>query len=143
MWVEDCSHDPRADSKECSRAGSRIVTFRFPPIISDSTLIQCNTMDNDPQLNESLKGEIGAIYRQGGITCGAINEPRKSSKAIDERVIINFRDKNVVNARFRDKNVVIARFHDKNVVIARFRDKNVVIARFCDKNGGSIDSHSD
>ena len=32
---------------------------------------------------------------QGGITCGAIDEPRKSSKAIDERVIINFRDKNV------------------------------------------------
>ena len=63
MWVEDCPHDPRADSKECSRAGSRIVTFRFPPIISDSTLIQCNTMDNDPQLNESSKGEIGAIYR--------------------------------------------------------------------------------
>ena len=32
-------------------------------------------------------------YEQGGITCGAIDEPRKSSKAIDERVIINFRDK--------------------------------------------------
>ena len=42
---------------------------------------------------------------QGGITCGAIDEPRKSSKAIDERAIINFRDKNVVIARFRDKNV--------------------------------------
>ena len=42
---------------------------------------------------------------QGGITCGAIDEPRKSSKAIDERVIINFRDKNVVIARFCDKNV--------------------------------------
>ena len=41
---------------------------------------------------------------QGGITCGAIDEPRKSSKVIDERVIINFCDKNVVNARFRDKN---------------------------------------
>ena len=50
---------------------------------------------------------------QGGITCGAIDEPRKSSKAIDERVFINF------------------------------RDKNVVIARFRDKNGGFIDSHSD
>jgi len=67
---------------------------------------------------------------QGGITCGAIDEPRKSSKAIDERVIINFRDKNVVIARFCNKNVVIARFCDKNVVIARFRDKNVVIVRF-------------
>ena len=43
--------------------------------------------------------------RHGGITCaGAIDEPRKSSKAIDERVIINFRDKNVVIAGFRDKN---------------------------------------
>ena len=42
---------------------------------------------------------------QGGITCGAIDEPRKSSKVIDERVIINFCDKNVVNARFCDKNV--------------------------------------
>ena len=41
---------------------------------------------------------------QGGITCGAIDEPRKSPKAIDERVIINFRDKNVVIAHFRDKN---------------------------------------
>ena len=61
---------------------------------------------------------------QGGITCGAIDEPRKSSKAIDKRVIIDF----------RDKNVVIARFCDKNVVIAHFRDKNVVITRFCDQN---------
>ena len=41
---------------------------------------------------------------QGGITCGAIDEPRKYSKAIDERVTINFHDKNVVIARFRDKN---------------------------------------
>ena len=42
---------------------------------------------------------------QGGITCGSIDEPRKSSKAIDECVVINFLDKNVVIARFRDKNV--------------------------------------
>ena len=33
---------------------------------------------------------------KGGITCEAIDEPRKSSCAIDERVIINFRDKKVV-----------------------------------------------
>merc|ERR1711902_76428 len=46
-----------------------------------------------------------STLEQGGITCGAIEDPRKSSKAIDERVIINFRDKNVVIARFRDKNV--------------------------------------
>ena len=43
-------------------------------------------------------------YWQGGITCGTIDEPRKSSKVIDERVIIDFRNKNVVIARFRDKN---------------------------------------
>ena len=54
---------------------------------------------------------------QGGITCGAIEDPRKSSKAIDERVIINFCDKNVVIARFRDKNVVIARFCDKTAYV--------------------------
>ena len=41
---------------------------------------------------------------KGGITCEAIDEPRKSSYAIDERVILNFRDKNVVIARFRNKN---------------------------------------
>ena len=46
------------------------------------------------------------IQVQGGITCGAIDEPRKSSKAIDKRVIIDFRDKNVVIARFRDQNEV-------------------------------------
>ena len=43
---------------------------------------------------------------QGGITCEVIDEPRKSSKAIDKRVIIDFRDKNVVIARFRDQNEV-------------------------------------
>ena len=43
---------------------------------------------------------------QGGITCGAIDEPRKSSKAIDKRVIIDFRDKNAVIARFRYINEV-------------------------------------
>ena len=48
---------------------------------------------------------------QGGITCGAIDEPRKS-KAIDERVIINFRDKNAITGRFRDKNDVFY-FYDE------------------------------
>ena len=50
------------------------------------------------------EANIGDV--QGGITCGAIDEPRKSSKAIDKRVIIDFRDKNVVIARFRDQNEV-------------------------------------
>ena len=43
---------------------------------------------------------------QGGITCEAIDEPGKSSKAIDKRVIIDVRDKNVIIARFRDQNEV-------------------------------------
>ena len=60
---------------------------------------------------------VWTIVDQGGITCGAIDEPRKSSKAMDERVIINFRDKNVIIARFRDKNVVIARFRDKTAYV--------------------------
>ena len=61
-----------------------------------------------------LDSQLRLGVKQGGITCGAIEDPRKSSKAIDERVIINFRDKNGVIARFRDKNVIIARFSDKN-----------------------------
>ena len=81
----------------------------------------------------SLRSSSNSLA-QGGITCGAIDEPRKSSKAINERVIINFRDKNVLIARFCDKNVVIGRFRDKYLVIARFCDKNVVIACFRDKN---------
>ena len=63
---------------------------------------------------------------QGGITCGAIDEPRKSLKAIDKRVIINFRDKNVVIARFRDKNVVIARFRDKKIATNAVSRQNSV-----------------
>ena len=47
---------------------------------------------------------------QGGITCEAINESGKSSKVIDKRIIIIFRDKNVVIARFRDKNEVFVLF---------------------------------
>ena len=43
------------------------------------------------------------ISSQGGITCGVINERRKSSKAIDKRVIMNFCDKDVVIARFATK----------------------------------------
>ena len=42
-------------------------------------------------------------HEQGGITCGAIDEPRKSSKAIDERIIINFCDKRVVISFSRQK----------------------------------------
>ena len=54
--------------------------------------------------------KVSIIGNQGGITCEAIDEPGKSSKAIDKRVIINFRNKNVVIARFRDKNEVFVLF---------------------------------
>ena len=50
--------------------------------------------------------KFSVTMSQGGITCGAIDELRKSSKAIDKRVIIDFRNKNVVIARFRDINEV-------------------------------------
>ena len=52
-------------------------------------------------VRRALRGDL-AYTVQGGITCGAIDEHRKSSKAIDERVIKNFRDKNVVIVPFRD-----------------------------------------
>ena len=61
--------------------------------------------DNVTESHFNNNSELSISPTQGGITCRAIDEPRKSSKAIDERVIINFRDKNVVIARFRDKNV--------------------------------------
>ena len=48
-------------------------------------------------------------FNQGGRTCGAIEEASRSSKANDERAIINFRDKNVVIAL--DKNDIF--FFDK------------------------------
>ena len=44
-----------------------------------------------------------ANQRQGGITCGAIDEASRSSKAIEKRVSINFRDKNAVIACFLTK----------------------------------------
>ena len=56
--------------------------------------------------------QTAIVVTTGGITCEAIDEPRKSSKAIDKHVIINFRDKNVVIARFCDKNEVLVLFID-------------------------------
>ena len=60
--------------------------------------------DNVTESHFNNNSELSISPTQGGITCRAIDEPRKSSKAIDERVIIDFRDKNVVIGRFRDKN---------------------------------------
>ena len=44
--------------------------------------------------------------RQGGITCGAIDELRKSSKTIDERVIISFPRQKCRNCAFLRQNSV-------------------------------------
>ena len=73
-----------------------------------------------PFLSKSMNTQA-ITGSQGGITCGAIDEPRESSKAIDEHVIINFCDKNVIIACFRDKNVVIARFRDKTAYVRGLR----------------------
>ena len=58
---------------------------------------------NDSNFSQA---SLKLCQRQGGITCEAIDEPGKSSKAIDKRVLINFRDKNVVIAHFCNKNDV-------------------------------------
>ena len=83
-WEKECS-----SSKNASSYGRRSLSKEFSLLFWDFIFIS------------TCKG-------QGGITCGAIDEPRKSSKAIDERVIINFRDKNVAIAHFRDKNGVLS-----------------------------------
>ena len=49
---------------------------------------------------------------QCGMTCGAIDEPSRSAKAINKRKLINFRNKNVVIVRFRDK-IYVFYFYDK------------------------------
>ena len=68
---------------------------------------------------DSTLGQFSAhLWDQGGITCEAIDEPRKSSNATDERVIINFCNKNVVIARFCDNNEVFVLFSDIYIYIA-------------------------
>ena len=69
---------------------------------------------------------------QCGLICGAIEESTRSLKAIDERVLINFRDKNAVFTHFRDKNAVFTNCCDKNAVFTNFCDKNAEFT--CDKN---------
>ena len=46
---------------------------------------------------------MSQYVKQVGITCGAIEEASRSSKAINERVIIHFRDKNALIAPFCEK----------------------------------------
>ena len=69
---------------------------------------------------------------QCGLICGAIEESTRSLKAIDERVLINFRDTNAIFTNFRDKNAVFTHFRDKNAVFTNFCDKNAEFT--CDKN---------
>ena len=47
------------------------------------------------------------IRRQGGTTCGAIGEARRSLKSIDKRIVMNFCDENAVITRFHDSNVFL------------------------------------
>ena len=108
-------------------AVNEILCYRWAPLAGSRTLChsaskkivraQLTFWGGNCDSRGALDPACGECFSrvQGGITCGAIEDPRKSSKAIDERVIINFRDKNGVIARFRDKNVVIVRFCDKNV----------------------------
>ena len=51
-----------------------------------------------------LSIKVTLFRGQGGVTCGAIEEASRSSKAIDERVIIHFRGRNAIIAHFRDEN---------------------------------------
>ena len=80
---------------------------------------------------------------QCGIICGAIVESSRSLKAIDERVFVNFRDKNAVFTHFRDKNAIFTSFRDKNYVF-EIHDKNTVFGftNFCSGKDQSIDCQS-
>ena len=69
---------------------------------------------------------------QCGLICGAIEESTRSLEAIDERVLINFCDKNAVFTIFCDKNAVFTNFCDKNAVSTNFCDKNAEF--ICDEN---------
>ena len=65
---------------------------------------------------------------QCGITCGAIVEPSRSSKAIDKRVIIYFCDKN-------DFSIFMTKCHDMSwFVWQKCYDMSWCIMTFCHKN---------
>ena len=61
-------------------------------------------------------GEVSKL-KQGGITCGAIDEHRKSSEAIDKRIIIDFHDKIAIIAHFHNKNYYFY-FYQKHVIMS-------------------------
>ena len=103
IWVFSRPHDcllPHTDSLSC---GPRACEEHKLQLCQHNVGLLHAPEDN--ALEVSLASLVLGLA-QGGITCGAIDEPRKSSKVIDKRVIIDFRDKNVVIARFRDQNEV-------------------------------------
>ena len=82
------------------------VRGQGPAALSKAPTVSATTARYEIGDSMDMGMAMGMIVAQGGKTCGAIDEPRKSSKAINKRVIIDFRDKNIVIARFRDKNEV-------------------------------------
>ena len=124
-----------------------IVNFKRTPILAILTIfvVALNTKEiviyeRRLQLEPTLPHPFIQLYcvckrqDQGGITFGAIDEPRKSSKAIDERVIINFRNKNVVIARFCDKNGLFTFYIYMNRIKKHFCCKNAQLRHFCREN---------
>ena len=82
------------------------VRGQGPAALSKAPTVSATTARYEIGDSMDMGMAMGMIVAQGGKTCGAIDEPRKSSKAIDKGVIKDFCDKNVVIARFRDKNEV-------------------------------------
>ena len=78
---------------------------------------------------------------QDGITCGAIKEASRSSKAIDQCVIIDFCDKNTVIAPFRDEMMFLTFFGLNFLICHEMYDKNVIVL-FCQQPFFSINCHS-
>ena len=83
------------NSKQCQ--DSLLVNVALLLFVA-SVAKHCNGKNSHPLSSKSVSGPLTFEWSwiissaaQGGIICGAIDEPRKSSKAIDERVIINFR----------------------------------------------------
>ena len=69
-----------------------------------SVCLKCDLWVESITMTKSKYITWALLSEQCGIYCGAIDEPSKSSKAIDKCIIINFCNKNVVIARFHDKN---------------------------------------
>ena len=69
---------------------------------------------------------ISMSLQQTSLFCGVIDDCSRSFKAIDERVFINFRDKNAVFINLRAKNTVFTNFRAKNALFTNFCRKSVL-----------------